>query len=270
MLKIFVISFMFFNCSSIDLNNTPIKYSNIAQQIDSLSKYSYKLDVLLANVHVGSGTGFFVRYKKKLLLISNYHVFTGQNTMTKSQYKLKFNIISFKFKTKDNKSFTHLINVSSIIEKSKSYFFYEYPDLYIYDLTKLIPKNAEINSVEKFIKPSFNLGTPYEIVSIGFTPNKDKIADLFQLNMQSSLKRFDTTFMLYGPQRTVVKMTNSYILLNMSKGGLSGAPVFAKYKTVKNDSIVFAGVISSTFPELKGTLIVKPLEVIKLIKTHTK
>ena len=58
----------------------------------------------------------------------------------------------------------------------------------------------------------------------------------------------------------IIEVKNSYRVMNESKPGMSGAPVFLKYK---NQNFIFGGVISSHAPN--QTLIVKPEEFIKLI-----
>jgi hypothetical protein len=247
------------------------KSSTVQQSIDSsssnsssdifLPNYIYLLKLFKGGKKEGKATGFFLREKGHLFLVSSYHVFTNQNTA----YKIKESVIDDSIQLVYSKSLflkdTLNINIITISKESKSYFFYEYPDIYVYDVTSRIPLREYILSVESFIYPSFKAQPSKDIVSYGYG---DVLNDnIYELHFDTSAAPFDSIAFMYADSSNYVVMRNSYFLKGDAYEGMSGAPVFFKYGP--NDSIVFGGVISTTLPTVDQTVIVKPSELLKKI-----
>jgi hypothetical protein len=145
---------------------------------DLYVKYSYFLysKTPVPNM-VSQATGFFIRRKNHLFLVTNYHAFTGKSTMDKSISRDFINI-NFIYQSKTgNKLCT--INIRDIVKKSKAYLFYEYPDLYCYDVTKNIPDN-KVYSIETFIKPIHPKSeSPNDIFAIGYGNSRKDLATIY-------------------------------------------------------------------------------------------
>lgn len=232
---------------------------------DTLAKYSYGLAVEKKDSPNtgGMATGFFIRNKKRIYLVSNYHVFTAQNTATKQSSGNKFDSISFFYQTINKIVRMYSINVEKIIQKSVPIYYYEHPDLYVYDLTGKLPSDAVIYSIENFIDPNFKGGDAEEIFSIGFAGINSGIPTLLKFN--ATQFPYDTVTVFFKDLNKQVTMTNSYLLNNPSVEGMSGSPVFYNFSVNGTHKIIFGGVIS-THTKNGLTVVVKPSELMKLLK----
>jgi len=279
MKKLFFFLFIFFSCNvgnksrdkaddSIEkVAQSQIANTNINTKIQS---YSYqlisyfnddnnKLDSTIA-------TGFFIRKNRRLFIVSNYHVFTGKFTILPKD-SIKFDSIKITYVNHQLEVHHLTINVSRIVKNSRSFLYYEKPDIFCYDVTGKFPLDSIIRSVEVF---DFDL------------PNHDNQANkVFSNGYGDSLNNDNTitmTFMVdenccnsyqHLPKLTVPEgvFKHSYFLKNQSVSGMSGSPVF-----FINDSnkTFFAGIISSHFPQINSTLIVKPSVVYKTIDSLLK
>jgi hypothetical protein len=76
---------------------------------------------------------------------------------------------------------------------------------------------------------------------------------------------FDDYKMQFAPTGDTITLKSSYFLNSSSESGMSGSPVFYKYK----NEVVFGGVVSSHFAS-NTTLVVKPSEVLKMIDRQLK
>jgi len=247
---------LFTNCKS--NNNSP------NETPDSLSKYSYPL--ILFGDSTGHATGFFIKNKKRIFLVSNYHVFTGQNTIKKIKTTSNYKTLNFSYTIKKNLKKLCTINLVDIAYNSNSYYFYEHPDIYCYDVTDKL-KDGFVNSIEKFMTPLRSKNeASIDMFAIGYTfKNETFIEEIVHFKPIYTI--YDTIQMSSGPpDNKIVTLKNSYYLGNQSIGGMSGAPVFYQY----SNGIMFGGVISSHFKSSNTTLIVKPIEVLKTIDSLQK
>jgi hypothetical protein len=228
--------------------------------MNPMAKYSYPVIALNKNIDSPGkqATVFFIKKDNRTFLIGSYHVFANQNTANKTKdMSEKFD--SLEIMSTSPPVLQYYIDVKKIIRESKSYYFYEQPDIYVYEVTDKLPSNFTVYSIDKMIDPKFNAASPLEIFSIGYGQSGDGM--IAKINFSLSGMPYDTSVFTYGFVGNNVKMTNSYFLSNKSIGGMSGSPVFFNY----NGSLVFGGVISTHFDSNNTTVIVKPSEVMKKI-----
>jgi hypothetical protein len=197
--------------------------------------------------------------------VSNFHVFTSQNTVTKKPHEDQYD--SLVVILHGNPTYFLHLSLKKIREASKPCFWFEYPDIYVYDITKALPANAIVNSVENFIKkaPSKS-STPIDIVSSGYTADY-LTPKTFHFKLRAPVP--DTTKIALPHNFKRVDVANSYFVSSMGAPGLSGAPVFHIYNKVVNNhrinEIIFGGVYSSHISTMNYSVIVKPKELTKLI-----
>lgn len=235
------------------------------QEYDSLSKYSYRLQLFKQGIGDGIATCFFIKKNGHLIALSNYHVFANVSTADRTkrsgaeQYD-SMHIIFIDSLTKQRvyKS----IDLRKISAESPPVYFYEKPDVYAYDIGKSIP-NVHIHSIESFLTklPSSNDST-VTAIAFGF-PQENGQVD------KSTLKLFKTvnsTYvnreMLYGPERIHAVLDDCYLVTPRGAQGMSGAPVFLH----TSYGIVFGGLVSTELRE-GFEIIVKPQAVLKYLKS---
>lgn len=233
------------------------KQKLVQSELDSIPNYSYYLGLINHDMG-GEATGFFVKRNGRLYLISNYHVFTGQNTVTKLKSN-HFDSLSFVYQKLDGSAQATSISIKEISKNSKSHYFYEYPDIYCYDVTDKIPGN-NVFSIEKYMIdiPSKKI-VPTDIISIGFGISKKDVMHPVWYHFKIYNAIYDTLNIIYEKNRVVLK--NSYLLTPQIETGMSGSPVFYIY----SGKIVFGGILSSDFESNHTTLVVKPIELTKLL-----
>jgi hypothetical protein len=190
--------------------------------------------------------------------LSNYHVFTGTNTISKireSEHPFDTILVEYKVSETDNKRY-YPINVSEIKVKNEPNFYWEVPDILAVKVK--LPKDAFINSVEKFFKAVPNNKDPEVIVAYGFPSATASLTGVtFGVFDRIAIHN---TFPAIINTGDTIQINNSYRVLNEMKPGMSGSPVFLKYV---NLDYIFGGVLTSHGPN--QTIIVKPQEVINLI-----
>jgi len=119
-----------------------IQYPKIQSNVDRLS------------VHVA--TGFFMRYEKRLFLVTNYHVVSGVegwNAKFKNAFKEIFDSIRIRYYDTQNNPHYYTINLGTVNKERKLVSFLTFPDVFVQEI-KHLPKDARINSIEKFISSS--------------------------------------------------------------------------------------------------------------------
>jgi hypothetical protein len=253
------------SCNSNDSDSNQSNTENIISlPDDSFSDLSYPLGIF-SNGHIASvGTGFFIRENNRLFLISCYHVFTNQNTMNKEKDFPEFDSMSIMYPTVSGDIKPLTIYIKDICHSSKSHYFYEYPDIYVYEMTGKFPEDALIYSVEKYIYQSFKGNKPADIFVNGYVRNSEGVESSILINLLPDGSSYDKVSINYLGENITIK--NSYFLNNQIQPGISGSPVFYKYNSKNGDSIVFAGVASSQFAKFNKTLVVKPEEVVSFIE----
>jgi hypothetical protein len=152
---------------------------------DSLEKYSYLIvqyngqpDGINYGAsggdELGTATGFFVRVRKRLFLVSNYHVVTSIDVYHKERYPDQFGTIKIRYYDRDNKVQYFPIDVDSIRRNSQIISFDEYPDLYALEI-KGFPQDARLFSVEKMLYATDPTGNcTREAISYQYFPQYDQ------------------------------------------------------------------------------------------------
>ena len=229
---------------------------------DSLGKYSYIMILFYKGKPYTNGTGFFIKKRNRLFLVSCYHGFAGQNTSLKIPNSPQADSLQFIYETQSLNTAKYNIDLREIKAHSKSYYFFEYPDIYVYELTGKLRPDALINSIENFITeiPKKEI-MPIDIFAMGFGDTDKRNETEIKFKLKNTV--YDDEKILYGPNKIKVIVKNSYFLEPKCVGGMSGSPVFYEYSNSNN--FIFGGVISSHFEDTNTTLVVKPAEVTKKI-----
>ena len=193
-----------------------IAFASFSQNIqaDSLKKYSYLILTHANDVSKsGNGTGFFMRKKKKIYLITCYHVFTGLDDWSKKN-KGPYDSITVRYYDLDNniKYFSINTTTSHFIFKN----FREDPDIYIYEIDPRLIKDAKIYSIENFIvsgaKP---IEENEQIISFQFSSKKDGyIAQQVREILQKNSLSYDGKKIYGSPKSFEPEYNNLFSLSN--------------------------------------------------------
>jgi hypothetical protein len=231
---------------------------------EELKKYSYLLNFMGTGEKIGytdgGATGFFIKHNNHTYLVSNYHVFTNQNTMTKRQNKERYDSIGIAFAMNDDFMW-YAIDVREIVKNSKSYYYYEYPDVYVYPIDDIV-NYFRVNYINEFVDSIPNNVTPDEVIIYGY-PEDTKEPSLLLSQMTANF--YDTVD--FYDKGHLHMLHNTYFTKPASRGGYSGSPVFLRFK----EKVVFGGILSSHTPKAVGTeegvsFIIKPFEIFTRIK----
>jgi hypothetical protein len=244
---------------------------------DSLKKYSYLLVqyngqpdganyTASSGDEMGTATGFFVRVKKRLFLVSNYHVITSVDVYHKERYPDQFGTIKIRYYDRENKIKYFPVDVDSIRRNSQIISFDEYPDLYVLEI-KGFPKDARLFSVEKMLyakDPQGNCSN--QIISYQYLPqwNQDVQQQLRQIVADRSQRQsFPFNFPvdksngisvanqrepMWGQQSTtdssLASILSSPINSNFNQQPPSGQPLFLLNDTAR-PSFVLTNIIDA-------------------------
>ena len=237
---------------------------------DSLEKYSYELIPLINGVidgtKNGGATGFFIRQNNRLFLVSAYHVFTLNNTANKQKNSTeKYDTLAIRYKKIGEAIFSYdTIDIREIKKKNPPVFYYEYPDIYAYEIK--LPSNAIINTINSFIDTAISSRIKEKyIVSYGYPSDSNKPTGMY---FKFLTPIYQDSIQISPDGKIFLQLKNSYIVKPESVPGMSGAPVFINYnKEINNVQInktIFGGVIST---HANGnTVVVKPTELYILLK----
>lgn len=231
--------------------------------LDTLAKYSYKLSRISKSNVVGSATGFFIKQKAKLYLVSNYHVFTGRNTFSGAPDTSSFNQLWLPIMRHGGWDIQK-IDVTDIRKNSKPRLVFEQSDIYVYEL-KVDP--AYINSVEAFSYSPFPNQQPDSIIIYGYSEARSKTPTLLLSTIYKD--SYFKPLTIHKQDSTSIVFETAFFTTPSSINGYSGSPVFFKYNY--NNSIVFAGILSSHMGlsnKAVVTLIFKSPEVYKAINAY--
>ena len=122
------------------------------QFLNNFDKYTYLLIQYpkkpCDKLDGATASGFFIRIKNRLFLVTNYHVMTGIDSWKMIIHD--YDSIKVRYQDATNNVRYYTINLDSINSKREIFSFLEYPDLYILEINDF-PKDAKINSVEKIL-----------------------------------------------------------------------------------------------------------------------
>ena len=102
---IWILILAFISCKSKDTTHITPTSTHLPE--DSLLNYSYMLTQMDNDSVIGSGTGEIIHYAEKYYLVTNFHVLTGRDAKTNSNFKDSRGTVSdiaMVFQPKDNKS----------------------------------------------------------------------------------------------------------------------------------------------------------------------
>lgn len=243
-LLLFLAMTLFFGSCKQKEKNVPIKPVDYA----SFYQYSVVIEDKIkkdAKEGIGLGTGFFVREKGSLYLVSNYHVLTGWNTAEKMRFDISDTLHLALLTKKTKKLYHYPIGIKKIKDTASHFYYWEKPDLFAYPLPDSVEKLYEIYPIESFIDKSFNsFEVPYEVFSLPYFFDKGFKQIIISGKIYSQGNQVQLGF------RTITD-TSNYIFtpfpLEFVPMGGSGSPVFFRFITKDNlevkEKIVFGGVI---------------------------
>jgi hypothetical protein len=244
----------------------PITFFAQSNIIDSLKKYSYlliltqksKIDSIY-NV-VGLATGFFIKNKRSLYLVSANHVFTGNDPFTVTRTdSTSPDMMAFHYDVKGLKQKGHKeIYLDSLKAKNPPKSIKEWPDILEYSIE--LPQNAQINSIESFLMDTVSLERGDSIFSWGYPAQQTDPVEAIKFYIKNPYP------LLY--RGIFIRSTDS--LNYMAKPGInygaSGAPMFVKKKINGLIKFVFTGVLSSSSDINNLSFFVIYKELLKKIK----
>ena len=123
--------------------------------IESFQKYSYlliqypKINSIDERLKVHHGTGFFLKVKKKLFLVSNYHVITGADGLTLT-FKNSYDSIKIPYDDVNGKQDYFTIDLRQVNSSRRILSFKQYPDVFLIQISTL-PKNAKIYAFDDML-----------------------------------------------------------------------------------------------------------------------
>jgi len=242
-----------------------------AHPYDTLQKYSYLLVSLRRDsLHhvdgpVSIGTGFFIRKRGKLYLISAKHFFTNCDPYTRKPrvdtpvaILVWYRDIYKKIVCKRLQLPLSIIRDSCISAASR-------PDLDSFNVSEYF-KNGEINSVEHLIPDYVKDGRLLHgdtVIVYGYPNEPHDFAEFIErpiLTPTPSIAYRTDIAADPNPAVTAQLPTLYYAIEPGLKPGVSGAPVFKISRRQMGKLVVqFSGVQSSTLPDGKVSLIVQGL-----------
>lgn len=272
--------FVFFiNCSSAQ------KQSN-DPTTDSLRKYSYLLavykDSLLAGEtgskwHLqGITTGFFVKEKGELYLVSSYHVFTQTSVVPGASQGMVLDVMRLRIFNPTLGIGFLTIDLRKIKERGKTISLYTAPDVYAYKISDTNFLKMKINTLDDILKTDRDKkGANIQAIAFGF-PNMPKDEKIDFNSYKDSL--YKGALASKNSYSAIVEFNGidslNTILNPASFNGASGSPVFYVYSKKEGNRkvewIEFAGVMSASNPTYNFCSIVKKKVAIKAINKQTK
>ncbi|HMH32244.1 MAG TPA: hypothetical protein VK543_04395 [Puia sp.] len=237
---------VYFICSSVDCQPTEQLIG-----IDSLRKYCY---YLVAPTYPGSktveqGTGFFVRIKKKIFLVTACHVLIGWDPILYNQ-KISYPDTFYVKLYRDHDRYMDFkpLNVLPLKTHIIKFHCYDRGDLYFYEIK--IESKYDLHSLEKMVLPNSPSIVPDEVIIYGY-PSNDTTPDWEQYIRKPSVKSsvtffgdFNNTIKWVNPGQDQTKHTDlinytiSYDNIGQFGKGYSGAPGFFRH----GNKITFGGI----------------------------
>ena len=167
MLKKFIVLICIINhCLILGAQNLTVNH----QSLTNFDKYTYLLIQYpkkpCDKLDGGTASGFFIRIKNRLFLVSNYHVMTGIDSWKVIIHD--YDSIKVRYYDVTNNVGYYTINLDSINSERQVFSFSEHPDLYILEI-KDFPKDAKINSVEKILYDSLKIADTKTAFSFQFS-----------------------------------------------------------------------------------------------------
>ncbi len=201
--------------------------------IEDKKKYSYYVD--LNSKKPDHATGFFIKFKMKKYFVSAYHVFTSQDVTNKKRLSNSWDKLSIRYTSSENKSSKfYIIDLKSIIKHSPFIDNNKTPDFYIYEIKDLpndfMPNYIELNQSDG----SQNYDQSSNMFVWGF-PGKQftPYPNYNELTSYLICGTYNIDGLTLGEKP---KPAPQFIgtFLPGGYGGMSGSPVFGKYRNSLN------------------------------------
>ena len=223
--------------------------------IDSLRKYCSLLEGKFKNDSTGFASGFFVRNKSQLYLVSNFHVFTGWNTIvydpTRQAIPDVMHLVLLNKATKKVEFYP--IELKNINDTAKHRMCWRTPDILFYPLPDSVETKYAIypmnNLIDRYLEKKNT--TPIGVVSTPYFKDFKKNFS-YQLTLEGNINS-DGDLVRENGVEFVDSFSYNYTPsdFNIPMGG-SGSPVFFKYLEINDgmriEKIAFGGI---TFARLK-------------------
>jgi hypothetical protein len=252
------------------------------QEIDSFEKYSYLL-VLQKTGHIskpGAGTGFLIKVDTSIYCVTASHVYNGIDVFKKEYaeaYKL-FDTLFFRYNTLTGH--TKYIGFYIGDVKAEPFYYFEYPDLMAFKIPNL-GDSPIYNIVNKYMD-SYDLynGTPEKVFFYGFNIERHKdslvytdsvLPDYYEGVIKGGLfnypqKEYKSELL----QLSLSIMNEDTINFQIEKRpyhGQSGSPLFFQFSKKGISTYSFGGIVFGTNTIGDYGYVVRPEELIKLIKS---
>jgi hypothetical protein len=270
-----ILGLLFIGCnsntdySSIKQNTSEITDSSF--NVDSLKRYSYLIVGRKDGKSITCGTGFLVKRNNKIFVISACHVFTCNDVFTKKRMEPVWDSISIRFNIKNSIYGTYFpVRIKEIRDSIKPLYFYEKPDVFVYELKKL-PDSLEVNSIENLIDINLLKNTTSNIcLSYGF-PLNTNIWQTKIVNLNSIQPELYKGAIVNDPNKLITfndTIIDKFTLLSspLTYGGASGSPVYFVIQKLFNGrklkSIIFGGVMYGSDSISNRAFIIRPEIVI--------
>ncbi|RYF84603.1 MAG: hypothetical protein EON98_08770 [Chitinophagaceae bacterium] len=225
---------------------------------DTLSKYCYQVQI---NRHCQSpkATGFFVRYEKRLFLVSCGRL---SGVFKRSSDNTKTDTLFLRSVGDTSLLPLPLAELSYSVKRNKEQLG---SDLLVMEITK--PKKYSVFSVEDFFGEEIPCEEASKVILTGFTvraqDENNAETPLHSLFLNTSLNE---TYCVYSylPELKAYDQTHYYPAFeqDMRKMELSGAPAFL---LTKDDGVVFGGVYLGVRSGTNRGMIIRPEYVIGLL-----
>lgn len=236
----FVLSLLVIECSS----SKSIKTSSMSDSI--LKKYSYLIVGYKGEQIHPVGTGFFYKFNEGYKFITTRHSVTEINTFNKQIVPNHYDFLGIVYKDTILKTSAFLrLDIRPIKSALPTYFFYESPDVIVFDLIGL-NQNIKIYSINDLLPQQINADKKFENVIIwgyGYTEALPANSHIDSVVPKRYEGKIATAAQIdpYYPQRPQLYT----VIQPESMSGMSGSPVFFKYtigdKNAPKEIYEFAG-----------------------------
>jgi len=205
------------------------------------------------------GTCFFSRRGNELFLITAKHNINGYNTFNKNPTISQYDTIGFRyFNSKTNEICFSSLNILQIKDFLPNDFFFESPDIVV--LLMNDPAIEEfINSMETYIFENEKEGEILDsVIAIGYA-----VQDPNEFSSTTPVTYYKGVTADSHHKDPIYPVNDSlyYIVQPKTIQGMSGSPVFLKYRSKQgetNEHILFGGVLFGTNAKYNSTYIVNP------------
>jgi len=239
---------------------------------DTLDKYSYLIISLDRQAKNGDvATGFFYRKKKKLFLVSAYHLFSGFNVLTKTFSNVRPDVLVVWYKDMSDTFRTEVLSLRRHNRRSRDSIF-RLSDVDMMDVSKYF-KNGKIYSVEKMMSEGNYYSQVMKgdtVVAYGFPNVSVTTFDSLRKNLTVPPKGYlcmaSDTPSNQQSRNSDLPTVYRYIFPPLQKG-ISGAPIFrVKTESADRKIIEFMGIQSFSSTDSTNSMIVNESEMIKLLR----